>query len=425
MAIDSSGPEATPKDRPFDPSKLPASPSIRALIDEVESLIARHETRVRRRKGADQKIHRAAISALVADLVHRHVDSPGAWLSVELSKKCLGAKARRAPFMTEAFAQLVHAMARSGVIELDLGFRAAFAKWRTRIRAAPWLMTAIDEAELGYPDVGRDPDLLGDPLVLKAGGQGAEDVRLELPMGAGVDRLRREMREINRWLAGVSLSWEGDDPLVDTGQRFLRRVFNEGRLDRGGRLFGGFWLNLPSQKRLESLRIEGRRIASVDFAQMAVRLAYAKVGAPAPPGDLYAHRWHPREGVKLMLTALLSASAPFRRMPRGGRSHFRRGVSVDDLVAELGRLHPAISHLFFRGNATELMFLESQVTVAALLALKSRGVVALPVHDCVLVAEDCVGEASEVLMRCSEEVTGVCIPVSVSGGVGSVVVSTG
>lgn len=412
------------KDRPFDPSKVPTSPALWALVDEVDGLVTRQEARLRRRKPATQAIYRDSLSALVADLVHRQTQAPDAWITVEMSKQALGTKTRRAPFMTEALPALVRLMESAGVLELDLGYRSQFGRVRTRVRASSALVGRMEELGLGFEDVGQNPALLADPIELKGEpnrerrGRGSDAPRLPLPDTEQVRLLRAEMTAINEWIVSASLAWEEDEAgvekPVDPGRRFLKRVFNEGRFDRGGRLYGGFWQQPNPDRRLRCLRINGERVVSIDFAAMGVRLAYADVGATPPEGDLYAHRWFPRAGVKLVLNAVLSASAPFRRMPDGARPFFRRRTSVDDVVAELERMHPAISPLFFKGNATKLMHLESQIAVRALLALRERGVVALPVHDCLLVSRGDLEVAKGELRRASLEVVGVDIPVSVT-----------
>lgn len=404
------------RDRPFDPSKVPASPELWALVEEVDGMVTREEARVRRRKPAAQAIYRDSISALVADLVHRQTDKPDAWLTIEMSKKALGTKTRRAPFMTESLPALVRHMEAAGALELDLGYRNQFGSVRTRVRASSGLVGRMGDLGLGFEDVGRNPALLGDPIVLKGEKSDSDAPRLSLPDTEQVRLFRAEMTAINEWIASASLGWEEDESEVpvDPGKRFLRRVFNQARFDRGGRLYGGFWQAPSSDRRLRCLRINSERVASVDFASMAVQLAYADVGATPPEGDLYAHPWYPRAGVKLVLNAALSASAPFRRMPDGARQYFRRRTSVGDVVAELERRHPAIRSMFFSSSATKLMHLESQITVRALIALKDRGVVALPLHDSLMVPRTALQAAKEELGKASLEVVGVDIPVSVS-----------
>lgn len=398
--------------RPFDPSKVPASPELRGLIDEAEELAGHQEPRTRRRRPADQQVYREALSALVCDLIHCHLESPGTWVTVEFSKKDLGAKARRAPFMTEAFPTLVRCLAEAGVAEVAVGYRTQFGNVRTKVRASEFLARRVDVLGIGYSDVGRNIALQGDPLILRVG-SGKAKRTVPLPKDDRVPRLRAEMLEINAWLAEAPITWEGDED-VDTGRRFLHRIFNQGSLERGGRLYFGYWQDVSSEDRLAYIRIGGSPVVSLDFAQMAVHLAYAKVGATPPDSDLYAHPWFPREGVKRVLTAMLAASAPFRRMPQGCRQYFRKGVSVDDVVSELARRHYPLAPLFFRDNSLDLMNLESQIVVKALLSLKARGVVALPVHDCVLVAEGALQAAREELGKASKEVVGTDIPVVVS-----------
>jgi len=61
------------------------------------------------------------------------------------------------------------------------------------------------------------------------------------------------------------------------------------------------------------------------------------------------------------------------------------------------------------------MNLESQVLVAALLRLKDQGVVALPIHDCILVGEHRLGVARGALEEASAAVLGQCLRVEVEG----------
>lgn len=399
------------KDRSFDPAKRPASEGLLSVIEEAMSLLDHQEARIRRRRPRDEAIVRAALSALIADAAHRAIEAPGSWITIELSKAELSPRKRRAPFMTEAIAPLVHYMAEAGLLEVQMGYRTAFRARRTRIRASEWLLQAIDERGIGYDDIGRNFEFQGDTLILRDASTEIGAPPLALPAIPEVDRYREEMAQINAWLEEADLAWTGDEA-VDTRRRFLRRVFNNGSLRQGGRLYHGFWQDLGARARLQHLLIAGCPVASLDFAQMAVRSAYALAGVEPPQGDLYAHPWYPREGVKMVLNALLSSSKPLRRMPSGGRQYFKR-EPWPDVERRINAAHPNLGSLFYRGVGMELMFLESEITVRALLALKEAGVHALPVHDCLLVGVPHVAVAQEVLLRCSREVLGWEVPVTV------------
>src|SRR5262249_33082049 len=101
--------------------------------------------------------------------------------------------------------------------------------------------------------------------------------------------LRAEVQELNAWLEQADItfeSWAYDKP-VDFRARRLFRYFVKGDFKSGGRLFRGFWENLPKRARLLGLTIEGEGVVELDYSQLNPMLAYAKVGRLPPSGDAY------------------------------------------------------------------------------------------------------------------------------------------
>jgi hypothetical protein len=182
--------------------------------------------------------------------------------------------------------------------------------------------------------------------------------------------------------------------MLDPTRRSVRRIFNNGRWDHGGRLYGGFWITMPKDDRFRFLRIatevkpEGEAVASVDYGQLFPRLAYARAQRPVPEGDLYAVLSHPhcRPGMKRIFSALLFGIGPLTRWPDNTREHFAAGTKLATVVAAIKAKHPAIAHLFGTGIGHTLAFMESNVLMDVLAALRAEGTTALPVHDAVLVA---------------------------------------
>ncbi len=68
------------------------------------------------------------------------------------------------------------------------------------------------------------------------------------------------------------------DKIVDSNDRRLRRIFNNGSFEEGRRLFGGFWQPLKKTERAEGLIIEDEAVASLDFGQMTPRILYGMAG---------------------------------------------------------------------------------------------------------------------------------------------------
>jgi hypothetical protein len=392
-------------DRPFDPSKQAASNTMRDLIASAIERMAMAESRARRRRAADQAIFQEAANALVSDLVHRHLEAPSGKLMVPLAKASLTPSKRPARFMTEAFANTVRLLAAADIVVLEVGVKTPLGSVQSTIKPGPWLVDQLDAGEIDFGDIGRDPRLLPDPLVLRSRKVRGEATSMPVPDTEEVRRLRSEMDAINGWLRAADLRWCGEG--VDVGRRHLTRIFNDGSMEHGGRLYHGFWMDLKRSDRLQQLRIDGHRIASLDFAQLALTLAYGMVGSPPPKGDLYTVLGFPREGVKRVTNAVLASEKPLTRFPAGTRSFFSTKERFHGVLDAISRRHPLLVPLFGSASALRFQYLESRVIIESLLQLMGKGVVALPVHDSLLVGEPYITETKELLELIFKEITGV------------------
>lgn len=183
---------------------------------------------------------------------------------------------------------------------------------------------------------------------------------LEVPAGEPAETYRAEMLHINEWIGQVQISSDfiRDGNFLDTGDRWMRRIFNNGRLDHGGRLYGGFWQTMSQEDRLSDIQLNGEPVASLDFDQCAVRIAYGIAGAQPPEGDLYCvpglERY--RDGVKVVLNSMLARSDQMTRRPAGTGKRFPRDFSLREIEDPIFRHHYAIRHLCYRGAAWELLY---------------------------------------------------------------------
>ena len=231
---------------------------------------------------------------------------------------------------------------------------------------------------------------------------------MSVPAGEPADTFRREIDRLNYSYTQAELGCSRlpDGRLCDLSNRYLRRHFNNGRLDHGGRLFGAFWMDIKAKYRLECLTINGERVVSLDFGQCAVRIAYGYAGVPVPNGDLYQVGNLNRTGVKKVINSLLHSSKELTRFPRESRPHFGDGFSFGQVVRFIAAHHSPIAHLFGTGFGIAGFFVESQVIVKSLLDLMEMGVTALPVHDCVLVPRSAALTAKQVLLNNFRAITG-------------------
>lgn len=305
--------------------------------------------------------------------------------------------------------------------------------------------------ELGVGLVDFRQERNGDPIILTRKERAAfgwmddrdtyNQERVEYLDNRSTRRMRGEVERINEWLERADMSFVDDGgPLVDvTNRRLSRRfvVYGDGkaRFDTSGRLFGGFWLTLKGSRR-EGIRINGEPVADLDYKSMFPRLAYAHAMAEPPSDDLYDidELQGYRSGVKLAVLVLLFADQERQRWPRA----MGLGVGSDEDAADglvpaaqythrlpskewtvarvteaLVHKHPPLAACINIGLGHRLMFLESELLVSVLLKLQAAGIVALPMHDGLLVPWSRRDQVKAVMEEMAEERFGFSFPVTI------------
>lgn len=280
------------------------------------------------------------------------------------------------------------------------------------IRARPKLLSTLAVSVDSWDELTRDAP--AEVLILKAPKVKGEDAAEMGYRETGRTRkLRKEVEAINQWLASAPIYLHGSpsnldehSQPIDPTKRSVRRIFNNGVWTDGGRLYGAFWETMPRSMRFDLLRIgsakvpAGESICDVDYGQLFPRLAYARADVSETPDELYDvfGDGSSRGGVKKLLNALLFHKGRLTRWPTGTGKHFG-GMKLSEAVAAIYSAHQPIAHLFGTGIGHKLAFMESTILIEVLQRLRFINVVALPLHDAVLVAQS----NAEVAKREMEE----------------------
>lgn len=268
------------------------------------------------------------------------------------------------------------------------------------IRARPKLLSTLAVSVDGWNGLTREAP--AQVLILKAPKVKGEDAAEMGYRETGRTRkLRKEVETINQWLGsapfylcGSPSNLDEDGQPIDPTKRSVRRIFNNGVWTEGGRLYGAFWETMPRAMRFDLLRIgsakepAGEPICDVDYGQLFPRLAYVRAGLSTTPDELYDvfGDGTSRAGVKKLLNALLFHKGHLTRWPTGTAKDFG-GMKLTDAVAAIYSAHKPIAHLFGTGVGHKLAFMESTILVEVLTRLRFMNIVALPLHDAVLVAQ--------------------------------------
>jgi hypothetical protein len=178
---------------------------------------------------------------------------------------------------------------------------------------------------------------------------------------------------------------------------------------------GGWHQGLAKSER-HRIRINGESVASIDFSSMHIHLAYAEAKAIVPEGDLYAieglNPMH-RPAIKIVVSAMLSRKGDMKQLPPDARKLLPKGWTANRIVAAIKERHAPIAHLFGIDLGMSLMFRDSEILLAVLERLMERKIVALPLHDAILVQHLAIKVAEQAMGDVTRELVGHALPLKV------------
>jgi hypothetical protein len=131
-------------------------------------------------------------------------------------------------------------------------------------------------------------------------------------------RLRRNLAIINEGLCAAVIGLQGrtirPGDLLHAGpvklgavHSDLHRTFNRGSFDLGGRMYGGWWQNIPKEFR-SNITVNGSATIELDYPRLHPTLLYREAGQ-RPDGDPYEiPRWD-RRLVKVAFNTLMNADS--------------------------------------------------------------------------------------------------------------------
>jgi len=248
------------------------------------------------------------------------------------------------------------------------------------------------------------------------------------PAAEEVRALAEEVEAMNRLAAATEV--QGCRP-----PRWFRSFTQDWR--HHGRWYAGGDDNYQQKPQDERLRITigGEPVVEVDIRASHLTMLHALLGLPAPDGDPYAVGDVPREVAKAWINASLGKGSPVRRwakktleqmqkqMPdlaafpprKVGEAILRRYPFLADPAAALAGNRPAgrdarqlLPH--------RLMFAEACVLSHALRQLAGQGILALPMHDGLIVPRPARQAAAEALRQAGLDIAGIRLALKVDGG---------
>ena len=416
------------KARAFNPFLCARTDKLMALITEVQVQMgeyeAYYETRKRARRPADQVTYDRTVEAILCDLCAVELGPDNDSIHLPLSNKILRSRSRykgtalgktlpaildvmSAPEMDFVVVEKGHSSFKIVDDELNVAFAGG---QQTIVQPGPKLLSRIERFGITRDDIGPAPE--EEVLVLRAPKHHSNSIAKyqEYEDDETTFVLRQQMTDINAWLSTADITCS--HPQMDPKHRRLRRIFNNSDFAQGGRLYGGFWQAMSSNERQEHILIEDDWCVELDYGQMSLAILYGLTGTKPPKGDLYdlSAEGIPtdyRKGIKTVIQALINSSKVPTKMPKGVRKLIPSRYSIKDILEAVARKHPAIYPQMTSGIGMQLFRKESDILVDVLITLQAKGIVALPIHDAVVVRDDNSDKAKAVMKKVFKEHTGI------------------
>ncbi|MDO9713452.1 hypothetical protein [Paracraurococcus lichenis] len=417
--------------------RIPRIPEAETLIDDLSGQIERYEdrnqARARKRRAAVATQFRWAVSAFTGSVLTAWACVPARPVSLSLHRPAF----QTVDIGHTTFVAVLDAMLALGYLQQRRGGRSRDGKVgnASRFWPTPMLLTLAvkhginvgnAKAAFGYRrNTCKARPKVTQPIILRAFPNHPNAQRGPLltvdPHDPIACILRREVEELNSSAASVRV--EGCLP-PQWRRQFIGDFRLYGRLHAQGE---GNYQGMTPEDRLRNIRIGGEPVVEIDIASSHLSILHGLLRLPLPEGDLYAVAGVPRRIVKAWITATLGKGSP---VTKWSSETLQRCPEVADYCAKVVKA-AAIARYPFLATVAEvaaefshialanrvlphlLMGIEAEVIMEVVQALRFKTVLALPMHDGLIVPASIEVEARRLLIEAGERIAGVTLRLDV------------
>lgn len=274
---------------------------------------------------------------------------------------------------------IVDLMEDHGYLEQRKGFKddRTGKGFNTRLMATLKLMEAMEGVT-----VCKHPDA---PLLIM---KDAEKRMVSYRDTGNTRAMKAQLRRCNKLLAETVVELGG--AVLGPGDKYVYRVFNQGKWSLGGRFYGAAWHTCEKELR-DTILINGEPTVEPDYSSLHPCLMYALAKLQMPDGDMYdLPGIEDRDYGKIAL--LIMVNAENRRAATGAfNEKFKddpdrpKASEVFDKILE--KHPPEIQKMFFSGIGLKLQRLDSRLAETIIDTMTREGIPSLSVHDSFRVPE--------------------------------------
>lgn len=247
------------------------------------------------------------------------------------------------------------------------------------------------------------------------------DAEIPCKHEAAAARLGKFVRTYNAVLKDVVVAY-GSMPI----DPYLHRVFN-GSMSLGGRFYGSAHQTMKKQYR-QRITIDGEPTVELDYSALHPSLLLWRTGGALsadPYTEIAGKAGITRELVKALLLRLINSEnvSDFCRVVTSSGNESKKaeaeagradewfipdvptGYKGADFVEAVEAAFPTLTGSFGGTIGLELQGIDSKLMADLLAECLSAGIVALPVHDSVIVPQSRADDAREIMFNCYQRMT--------------------
>jgi hypothetical protein len=406
--------------RPIDVHRWSDHPEVAGL---VEAIWSEHFTDYMAKESVTSGVkakrkHRDQLRVVLLDLYVAWLTDPDLSIGVHLSMSSWNTNSRyNALHLSKIIPDLVRRLSEVGLIQLAKGSYSGPGNKHnrtSRIRAEEPLKKLFRDAKFGREHIWLVPNR--ECIILKDTDDFTGRKGKEVPYEDDdrTNRMRQVLQDYNTLLARTFIDIPTyDHPFVErtittgpqagevinvpigTQENFVRRIFNRGSFDCGGRFFGGWWQHIDSELR-KRIHINDVPTVEIDYQALHVAVLSAEkdVEIDHDPYELDASvlpemdKWRQRALVKLLVLMAFNAKSKraaclaFRQDQATGSTE--KSMKDEELLKVLDAFvekNPHLEDAIGADRGITLMNTDSRIAEIVVSAMTKLNIPVLCIHD--------------------------------------------
>ncbi|QBQ55530.1 hypothetical protein [Nitrosococcus wardiae] len=380
--------------RPFDVHRWSDYPEVNKAVEAIRrELVATNPIK----KVTDkQKKH---LKVVILDLYVAWLSDPELWIGYSRDHHDYQVDSRynKLHIGYRALIQVIDSLADSGYIEHKKGFndRRTGIGFQSRMRAKKKLINLIKDRYNIRQYMTKRTNT--EEVILLKDSEGNlidyqdndNTMRMRIQLEAINQRLERSLIDLD--ISDSELKElvkrfrkDPDRGTLDFSRKRLRRVFNNGSFEEGGRFYHGWWQEIPREYR-KFITINDSKTVELDYGGMHLRMLYGIEGLE-PPKDSYdiGIPEAPRDIIKKITNTLLNAES--LQSAKGAIRKDYPDIDYAILLEKIFQKHEAIKRYFHTGIGIKLQYWDSVIAEKVMLYMYGHyDSPTLPVHDSFIV----------------------------------------